>query len=350
MKLFSKHLVGLDIGSSAIKAIELKPYKKDRYQILSLGLERLPQETMIDGSILAKQPVANTIKRIFTENKITNKNVCTSISGHSVIVKKITLPKQSKDDLRESIRWEAEQYIPFDIADVNLDYQVLNDPQDATSMDVLLVAVKKEKIADLTNVITMAGKSPAVVDVDAFAVLNSYEVNYQPASTNTVALLNIGASLINIIIVKGRDFLFTRDVSIGGNHYTDFLQKEFSLSFEEAENVKLGNAAGGVSEADTRNIILSVSEILALEVSKTFDFFKTTGTQQRIDRILLSGGSSQVVGLLEYLSEKFEVPVEQFDSFRNIHYDPKNFDPDYMKLISPQMAVAVGLATRVPED
>jgi type IV pilus assembly protein PilM len=350
MKFFSKQLVGLDIGSSAIKIVELKPYKKDRYQLISLGTGLLPQETMIDGAILAKQPVADTIKRIYADNKVASRNVCASISGHSVIVKKISLPRQHEEDLQESIRWEAEQYIPFDVADVNLDYQVLTDQKDATSMDVLLVAVKKEKIADLTSVIAMAGKTPTVIDVDAFAVLNAYEVNYQPSASSTVALLNIGASLINIVIVKGRDFLFTRDVSIGGNHYTDFLQKEFNISFEEAESLKLGNTVGDIKEEDARNVLMSVTEILAMEVSKTFDFFKTTGSQQKIDRILLSGGTSQVAGLPEYLAEKFEVPTEQFDSFRSIHYDPKHFDPEYVKLISPQMAVAVGLATRAPED
>jgi type IV pilus assembly protein PilM len=350
MKFFSKPLVGLDIGSSCIKAIELKHYKKDRYQLVSLGMERLPQETMIDGAILAKQPVADAIKRVFADNKITQKHVCTSISGHSVIVKKITLPAQNTEDLHESIRWEAEQYIPFEISDVNLDYQILGEQKDTSNMDVLLVAVKKEKIADHTNVVTMAGKIPSVVDVDAFALLNAYEVNYQPATSSTVALLDVGASLINITIVRGRDFLFTRDLSIGGSHYTDFLQKEFSLSFDDAESLKQGNAIEGVAESDARNILHSVSEILALEVSKTFDFFKTTSTQQRIDRILLSGGSSQVYGLTEYLSEKFEIPVEQFDSFRSIHYNPKKFDPEYIKSISPQMAIAVGLAVRVLED
>lgn len=350
MKLFSKPLVGLDIGSSCIKAVELKSYKKDRYRLVSLGVERLPQETMVDGAILAKQPVADAIQRVFADNHITHKHVCTSISGHSVIVKKITLPMQGEEDLHESIRWEAEQYIPFEISDVNLDYQILGEHTDATSMDVLLVAVKKEKIHDHTSVITMAGKIPSVIDVDAFALLNAYEVNYRPATSSTVALLDIGASLINITIVRGRDFLFTRDLSIGGSHYTDFLQKEFNLSFEDAENLKQGQPVEGIREEEAHAIIHSVSEILALEVSKTFDFFKTTSAQHRMDRILLSGGSSQVHGLMDYLAEKFEIPVEPFDSFRSIDYDPKKFDPEFIAMISPQMAVAVGLAIRVPED
>jgi type IV pilus assembly protein PilM len=315
-----------------------------------MGIEMLPPETIIDGAIIAKLPVADAINHIFSEKKIRNKRVCTSISGHSVIVKKITLPVQNDEDLHESIRWEAEQYIPFEISDVNLDYQILGEQKDTGNMDVLLVAVKKEKISDHTSVVTMAGKTPVIVDVDAFALQNAYEVNYQPTTMSTAALLDIGASLINITIVRGKDFLFTRDVSIGGNHYTDFLQKEFNLSFDDAESLKHGNSIPGVPEDDARNIIHSVSEIVALEVSKTFDFFKTTSALQRIDRLLISGGSSQVIGLIDYLSEKFEIPTEPFDSFRNITYDPKKYDPEYVKLVSPQMAIAVGLAVRVPED
>jgi type IV pilus assembly protein PilM len=315
-----------------------------------MGIEMLPPETIIDGAIIAKLPVADAINHIFSEKKIRNKRVCTSISGHSVIVKKITLPVQNDEDLHESIRWEAEQYIPFEISDVNLDYQILGEQKDTGNMDVLLVAVKKEKISDHTSVVTMAGKTPVIVDVDAFALQNAYEVNYQPTTMSTAALLDIGASLINITIVRGKDFLLTRDVSIGGNHYTDFLQKEFNLSFDDAESLKHGNSIPGVPEDDARNIIHSVSEIVALEVSKTFDFFKTTSALQRIDRLLISGGSSQVIGLIDYLSEKFEIPTEPFDSFRNITYDPKKYDPEYVKLVSPQMASAVGLAVRVPED
>lgn len=350
MALFSKRLVGLDIGSSVVKAVELVPHKKNSYRLLAMGMEALPPETIIDGAIIAKLPVADAINHIFMDKRIRNKRVCTSISGHSVIVKKITLPIQSDEDLNESIRWEAEQYIPFEISDVNLDFQVLGEQKESGNMDVLLVAVKREKISDHTSVVTMAGKTPVVVDVDAFALQNAYEINYQPSAASTVALLNIGASLINITIVRGKDFLFTRDVSIGGNQYTDFLQKEFNLSYDDAESLKQGNTIPGVSEEDARNIMQSVSEIVVLEISKTFDFFKTTSALQKIDRLLISGGSSHVAGLVDYLSEKFEIPAEQFDSFRNVSYDPKKYDPEFMKMISPQMAVAVGLAIRTPED
>ena len=185
------------------------------------------------------------LERYSPDQKIKTKTVATSVSGHSVIVKKIPLPVMSEEELEESIQWEAEQHIPFDISDVNLDYQVLNT-ESAASSDVLLVAVKKDKILNHTNVITQAGKVPVVVDIDAFAIQNAFETNYNPAPNATIALLNIGASIMNIVVTRGGMPLFTRDVSVGGNQFTDALQKDMNLSFEEAEQVKQGKSIEGV--------------------------------------------------------------------------------------------------------
>ena len=238
----NKQVVGLDIGSSTIKDGRTPPAAQ--------GGLRTPEPG--DGRALARlhrrrrdhlqAPGLGCHQPDFTQQTIKNRRVATSISGHSVIVKKIALPVQSDEDLAESIRWEAEQYIPFDIADVNLDYQVLGENATTGNLDVLLVAVKKEKITDHTSVITMAGKNPVVVDVDAFALQNAYEVNYEPATRTTVALLDIGASIMTINIVAGTDFLFTRDVGVGGHQYTDFIQKEFNLSFAQAQSAQ---ARGG---------------------------------------------------------------------------------------------------------
>src|SRR5213593_3261210 len=188
----SKQVVGLDIGSSSIKMAELRPLRRGGYELVSLGIEELSPDCIVDGVIISKLPVSDAINRLFTQQGIKNKRVATSVSGHSVIVKKITLPSQSERDLAESIRWEAEQYIPFDIADVNLDYEVLGESAATGNLDVLLVAVKKEKITDHTSVISMAGKNPVIVDVDAFALQNAYEVNYKPSTRSTVALLDLG--------------------------------------------------------------------------------------------------------------------------------------------------------------
>jgi len=345
----SKQLVGLDIGSSTIKTVALTA-RKGGYVLQSLGMEELAPDCIVDGVIISKLPVSDAINRIFLQQGIKNKRIATSISGHSVIIKRIALPIQSDEELAESIRWEAEQYIPFDIDDVNLDYQVLGENSATGNLDVLLVAVKREKIADHTSVITMAGKTPVVVDVDAFALQNAYEVNYEPSNRSIVALLDIGASVMTITIMSGRDFLFTRDVSVAGNQYTDFLQKEFGLGFAEAQSLKHGEAVAGVDPAEVRHVIDSVTEIISLEIQKTFDFFKSTTTVDRLDRMLVSGGAAHTPGLIEALEKKFEIPSKKFDAFRKILYDKKRFAPAVIEARSPGLAIAVGLALRNAEE
>jgi type IV pilus assembly protein PilM len=253
-------------------------------------------------------------------------------------------------ELAESIYWEAEQYIPFDIQDVNLDYQLLDagDPGKGT-MDVLLVAAKKEKIADYTGVIAQAGRTAVVVDVDAFALQNAFEVNYGIETGAVVVLLNAGASAININILNGDQSVFTRDISIGGNAYTEALQKELSLPYESADALKRGQAADGVTFEDARPVLRAVSENVLLEVQKTFDFFKATAASDRIDRIVLSGGASRAEGFQEMLAERFEAPVEPFDPFRRVTFDPKKFGVDAAD-VAPTAAVAVGLALRRAGD
>ncbi len=346
----NRQIVGLDIGSSNIKTVELRPLRKGGFELLSLGIEELSPDCIVDGVIISKNPVSDAISRIFTRQDIKNRRVATSISGHSAIVKKISLPVQSDEDLAESIRWEAEQYIPFDITDVNLDFQVLGESATPGSLDVLLVAVKKEKITDYTSVITMAGKTPVIVDVDAFALQNAYEINYEPKARTTVALLDIGASVMTINIVSGSDFLFTRDVAVGGHQYTDFIQKEFNLNFSQAEGLKRGETVEGIDPEESRHVIESVTEIICLEIQKTFDFFKSTTTVDHIDRMLVSGGAAHTAGLIESLSRKFEIPAEKFNSFKKVAFDPKRFSPTIIADHSPDLAVAVGLAMRCSEE
>lgn len=322
--------------------------RKGGFELTGMGIEQLSPDCIVDGVVISKIPVSDAINRIFVQQSIKNRRVATSISGHSVIVKRIALPIQSDEDLAESIRWEAEQYIPFDIADVNLDYQVLGESTASGNLDVLLVAVKKEKITDHTSVISMAGKTPVVVDVDAFALQNAYQLNYEPVTRTNVALLDIGASIMTINIVSGNDFLFTRDVGVGGRQYTDFIQKEFNLSFTQAEALKHGESVEGVGPSEAQHVIESVTEIICLEIQKTFDFFKSATTVDHIDRMLVSGGAAHTPGLLEMLGRKFEIPAERFDSFKNVCYDPKRFPQIADR--SPDLAVAIGLAMRNTEE
>ncbi len=353
MALFGskKGLVGVDIGSSAVKAVELKPGGRGgEFHLVKLGLEPLPPEAIVDGAIMDSGAVIDAIQRLFSANKIKTNDVATSVSGNAVIVKKISLPQMTQEELAESIHWEAEQYIPFDIQDVALDYELIEGSGSGGNMDVMLIAVKKDKISDYTSAISQAGKTAAVVDVDVFALQNAYEVNYGIDPGRVVALLNVGASIMNINIVKGGTSIFNRDIAVGGNQYTDAIQKDLNLSFEQAENLKKGARVEGAARENLGPILQAVSENIALEIQKTFDFFKATSSEDRIDRIFLSGGTSKVQGLQDLLSDRFEAGVEIMNPFNNVIYNPRDFDPDFISEIGPSAAIAVGLAVRKVAD
>ncbi|OFW34421.1 MAG: hypothetical protein A3G76_12670 [Acidobacteria bacterium RIFCSPLOWO2_12_FULL_65_11] len=348
----SKAAVGLDIGSSAVKAIELRASGKG-FKVAAFATQPVPPDSIVDGAIIDGSAVAEAIRRVFENKAFKSKEVAASLSGNAVIVKKITLPVMTETELAESIYWEAEQYVPFDIQDVSLDYQTLDPGTGADSkgtMDVLLVAAKKEKIADYTGVISQAGRIPVVVDVDAFALQNAYELNYGLERDSVVVLLNAGASAMNINILSGEYSLFTRDISIGGNAYTEAVQKELGLPFDTAEQVKKGESVEGVNFEDVKPALHAITENVLLEIEKTFDFYKATASSDRIDRIVVSGGSSRIDGLIRSLEDRFGSPVEPFDPFRKIAFDPGKLgitDPD---AVVQTAAVAVGLALRKAGD
>jgi len=347
--MFGKQsIVGLDVGSSSIKAVELKR-NRNGLEVAHVGVEALPADIVVDSMIVDSGTVSTAISKLFTENEIKTRAVATSVSGHSVIVKKIVLPLMSDQELAETIQKEAAQQIPFDIADVSIDYQILSEDLSNPQMDVLLVAVKKDKILNYTNVLSMAGKSPAIVDIDAFALQNCYEYNYEPSPGATVALLNLGASVMNINIVKGTVPLFTRDVSVGGHQYTDSLQKELDLSFDDAESLKLGHKVGTVSDDAKLPILQQVTEIIVLEIQKTFDFFRATAGGEHIEKILLAGGSCKVPGLIESLRQEFSIAVEELNPFQKIG-PPIGLGVELVEQNAGQLAVAVGLALRSFDD
>src|SRR5687768_877694 len=341
-----KNLVGLDIGSSSVKAVELGK-KGANLQLLNLGFENLQTDTIVDGQIMELNNVSNVIAHIFTEHQIRTNRVVAGVSGHSVIVKNIVLPQMSSEELQESFSWHAEEHIPFDIADVNLDYELTG--KSSETLHVLMAACKSDKIANVKQAIQLAGKQPVIIDVDAFALQNCYELNYRPKAGEVVALLNIGAATMNINILNGSRSVFARDASVGGSQYTSLLQKELGLTFEQAEAVKRGlPLPEGIEPRPIQPIIETVSDILALEIRKTMDFYRATAedNEEAIQKILVAGGGSKLPGLPEYLAKRFEIPVELFDPFRQIQVDGRKFDPDYMKEIVPDMAIAVGLALR----
>jgi type IV pilus assembly protein PilM len=348
----SKAVVGLDIGSSAVKAVELKPAGKG-FRVVALASEPVPPDSIVDGAIIDGAAVADAIRRLFENKAFKTKEVAASLSGNAVIVKKISLPVMTEAELSESIYWEAEQYIPFDIQDVNIDYQILDPgtgPDSKGTMDVLLVAAKKEKIADYTGVIAQAGRVPVVVDVDAFALQNAYETNYGLDVESVTVLLNAGASAININILSGGQSVFTRDISVGGNAYTEAVQKELNLPFESAEQLKKGEPVDGHTFEEARPILQAMTDNVLMEIQKTFDFFKASATSDRIDRVLLSGGASRVDGFQKALEDRFATVIEPFNPFQKVAFDPGKLGIANPDAVLPATAVAVGLALRRAGD
>jgi type IV pilus assembly protein PilM len=347
MQLFkkSKPLVGLDIGSSGVKALELSKTKKG-YQVTGFGYESLGPDAVVDGAIMESRAVADAIKRTMLIGKFKPKSVATGVSGHSVIVKRVVLAA-GPTEVEASVQLDAEQYIPFAIEEVNLDYSVVGHAMtssDEPGMEVVLVVAKKDKIQNHTNVISLSGKSPDIVDIDAFALQNAFEANYRVDRNSTIALLNIGASLMNINIVKGGMPLFIRDVSVGGNQYTDILQKELQLNFQEAEDLKLGKTGGPEAEM-VQPLLESITEMLIMEVHKTFEFFRETYPNETITQVLISGGTSRTPGLAQKIEETFGYPTEVLDPFKSITLGPK-VDAAKITSLGPALAVAVGLALR----
>ena len=343
-----KQCVGLDIGSGSVKAVELRPTGKDAFALSAYGREEMSPEWFGDGAIMAPRPIAEVISRIFTNQHIQNDQVVASISGHSVIVKKISIHLRDEEDLAESIRWGAAQHLPFDINEVNFDFQILGENTSTEMLEVLFVAVKKDTIQAYADMFKQAKKVLSILDVDAFALQNAYEYNYQPRSDSTAALLHIGANKMMVNLVAGTEFLFTRDISVGGSRYTEFLQKEFNINQDQAQALKLGETIENISPDDVQYVLDSVTEIISMEVQKTFDFFKSTSSVKNINMMLVSGGATHTQGLINALDNNLDMPVEEFDSFKRIQVDTKRFPT--IKEQAADMAIAVGLALRSGEE
>ncbi|MDB5037987.1 MAG: type pilus assembly protein PilM [Bacteriovoracaceae bacterium] len=346
--------IGLDIGSHSIKVVELKPGKGASWRLHKFGLHKLPAEAIVDGAIMNSSAIVEGIRDLIARHKINAREVITSIAGHSVIIKKITLPAMTDEELAESIQWEAEQYIPFSVNDVYLDTQVLNRTSaESGQMEVLLVAAKKDIIQEYTAVINEAGLKPLIVDVAAFSIENCFDLNSESAPNEIVALVNVGASLVNINILSSGITSFTRDINMGGNQFTEEIQKQLNVSYEEAEALKLGgniSSAQSTTEAivpqEVGSILRSTSESLAVEIQRSIDFYLATAAGLRLNRVVLSGGTAKITGLVDALEGTLNTKVELSDPFRNISFNPKEFDPDYLKDLAPMSAVAVGLASR----
>ncbi len=341
-----KNVIGLDIGSSSIKLVELNE-GKGGYKLQNLAISPLPPEAIVDGALMDSVTIVDTIRDLVSTCKVKTKDVVTSVSGHSVIVKKITLPFMTQAELEESIQWEAERYIPFDINDVNIDFQIFgSSSENPDVMDVILVAAKKEIINDYVSILTEAGLTPVIIDIDAFALENMLGINYELEKDEIVAIANIGASITNINIIKNNTSAFTRDIFKGGNQITEEIQRQLHIDFDEAEKIKVDIT----SQTVIQNVIKEASESLAIEIGNSLDFFQSTTTYEKIGKLFLSGGGSKIKDFDIVLQQQIGIPVEIVNPFKKIEYSEKNFDMEYLREIGPIMAVGVGLASRKVGD
>lgn len=337
-------IVGVDIGSSSVKLVQLKG-QNGAYTLQNVGISPLPPEAIVDNTLMDSSSVVETVKNLLKSLGTKAKEVACSVSGNSVIIRKIVLPSMPAEELDDQIHWEAEQYIPFDINDVHIDFQILApNENDSSKMDVLLVASKKDIINDYLAVFNEAGLKLVVVDVDSFALQNAFELNYDVDAEAVYALINIGASIMNLNIIKGGISLFTRDIQMGGHLHTEEIQKQYGLSGEEAELLKVSGKAP--DDAPLQGIISRVNETLAMEISRSLDFYNSTAGEGKIDKVYLGGGCAKTPQLADAVSRKLGLPVEIIDPFRKITCSDKEFDPEYLQEIGPLVTVAMGLATR----
>jgi len=344
----TKKLVGLDIGSSSLKLAEvlITPHGYVLNRFLQIPL---PKGIIIEGVLADAKALSLKIKELFWNSGCRGKGIVTSLSGNSVIVKKVTFAQMDEAELRDLIRDEAGKYLPFDNMDeVNYDFQILGDNEyNPNQMDVIIVAAKKDMVNNYLEAVTAAGLNVVIMDVDSFALETMYEANYEFDNNEIVVIISIGASITNINVIKGGMSIFTRDFTLGGNSITEGLQEKYRLTFEEAEKIKIeGIPNNDQDNLDLRNSILDFAEPICSEIERSIDYFRSTFGGEYIKRVLLSGGSAKIHGLTANLSQKLNVEKELINPFLKIGYNKRYVDQKTLESIKPIAAVAMGLGLR----
>jgi type IV pilus assembly protein PilM len=341
----AQNVVGLDIGTNSVKLVELDR-TKNTFRLKNIGIAKLPRDTIVNGTIIHAELLEQTINTLFSEYKIKNKNVAISISGHPVIIKKITTDLMPEDELENTLPFEAEQYIPFSLDEVNLDFQILGPCEDKDNkMNVMLVAAKRAMISDYVSVLQNAGLKAVIVDIDVFALENMFISNYSPEQNVTVALVDMGASVTNINIIKNGVSQFTRDIFMGGNQITEEIQRQLSINYDDAEALKCGEQIAGINQELLKDIIERASSTITNEIQRSLDFY-ISSTYGEISQVYLSGGGSRTSGFREIFTKRVTIPLEYTNPFHAITYDENMFDAEYIKDLSPFAAIGVGLALR----
>jgi len=344
-----KNLVGVDIGASSIKVVQLKEARK-KLQVIKWGFAPLPPQTIIDGHVMNAGAVTEALARVFTDAKIQQRDVAIGVYGQSVIVRKITVPMMTAAELDEQIHWEAEQHIPFDIKLMSIDYEVLRRRPEAAQMDLMLVAAKKDEINDYAAILREAKLKPVVVDINAFTIQNMFEHQYGLPADGTIALLNVGAAVSSLNIVAKGISAFTREITNAGNAITEEIRKALSCSYEQAEAYKMGGGPTQIVPQEVTQIINQACQGLAGEIQRSLDFYLATSGEQEIGRIFVPGGSAYLAPLVQAVEKRARVPVQLFDPMVNLAVDTKTVNEPYARAMAAQMVVALGLSLRCDKE
>jgi type IV pilus assembly protein PilM len=347
-----KNLVGVDIGTSSIKVCQIRESRRG-LGLVRVGYTPLSPQTIVDGQVMDAGNLVEALNRVFHDGRIRQKECAISVSGQSVIIRKITVPMMTPAELDEQIHWEAEQHIPFDIKDVQVDYQVLRRRPEASQMDLLLVAAKRDQINDYAQFVRDARLKPVVCDIDAFTVQNLFEFSRGLPGDQTIALINVGASLASLNIIAGGVSAFTREIANGGNVITDEIQKALGIPFEQAEAYKCGGVAdpndpyrAGMIPQQVVQVIETVTDAIAAEIQRSLDFFLATSGESEISRIYVTGGTANLTNIAQAIERRSRVPAEIWSPVERIMVDAKEVHPQVLHQRAAQLSVALGLALR----
>ena len=339
-----KKVIGLDIGSSQTKMVELSTGKNRK--LLNYGLSKVLPDAIVEGEIIDREAVLDSIRSLIENKGFTTKDVVIGLAGSDVIIKRITMDRMSEADTREQIKWEAEQYVPFDINEVSLDFDIVNPNFGENQQEVILVAAKNELISNLSALLKELNLNPIIVDTTAFAIQNVFEYNYTPAADEIICLIHIGAGMTVINVIKGGSSLSARDVYYGVNAFISKLQKEVGFNYEDAANAVKGTIPVGASQDSVQGVFESFVSDLGTQIERSLQFLSSVTGEEKVSRMYLSGGGSLIPNLLEYLKRRLGIPIELINPFKNIIYDPTIFGPEGVDVIGPILAQVTGLALR----
>jgi type IV pilus assembly protein PilM len=342
------HLVGLDIGSAFVKVAELKISKK-RTSLHKFGIAPVPPGVIEEGRIVDMESLASVIRGLFKSQKIKEKNVAISTGGYSVVIKTISAPNVPENELHKTIRAEAEQYIPYDIDDVNIDYQVLGESEfSSEQVNVLLVAVKKDLVAEYISLIRMAGLNPSIIDVDTFALQNLYETLPDEDPELATLLVDVGASKISLNILKDNNSMMMRDMMSGFNQAIEAISDRLGTDFETSARIVQGKAEPPGDPAEVSKICIAISNGWCAEICEVVHTFESGTNDIRLEKVLISGGGGFIAHFAQSLKSELGVPVANIDPFDGLAVDRKKFpDLESFKLQAP---IALGLAMRRMDD